>query len=69
MFGLFVMGLIGLIVVILLALFIVPFFVALIPITLVGLLLWIGVRWFVGLAWFLVMGVVSLLQTLWRILF
>jgi len=71
-FGLFVVGLIGvigLIIIGFLALFIVPLFVALIPITLMGLFLLTGIRWLVGLASFIVMGVVSILQTLWHILF
>jgi len=72
MLGLFFVGLIGvigIIIISLLALFIVPVFAALIPITLVGLFLWTGIRWLVGLASFIVMGFVSMLQTLWHILF
>jgi len=72
MLGLFVMGLIGvlgLILVVLLALFLARFFVVLIPITLVGVFLWTGIRWLVGLVWFIVMGVVSVLHTLWHLLF
>jgi hypothetical protein len=72
MLGLFVVGLIGVIVLIifgLLALFIVPFFTALIPVTLVGLFLWTGIRWLAGLVWFIVMGAASILHTLWHVLF
>jgi len=72
MLGLFVMGLIGvlgLILVVLLALFLARFFVVLIPITLVGVFLWTGIRWLVGLVWFIVMSVVSVLHTLWHLLF
>jgi hypothetical protein len=67
MLGLFVMGLIGvlgLVFVVLLALFLARVFVALIPITLVAVFLWTGIRWLVGLGWFIVMGVVSVLHTL-----
>ena len=72
MIGLFVAGLIGvigLIIIGFLAMLIVPVFVAAIPITLVGLFLWTGIRWLAGLFWFIVMGAVSILQTLWHALF
>lgn len=69
MFVVGLIGVLGLIMIGLLALFIVPFFVALIPITLVGAFLWTSIRWFIGLVWFIVMSVVSTLQTLWHILF
>ena len=71
MLGLFVMGLIGvlgLILIVLLALFLARFFVALIPITLVGIFLWTGIRWLIGLVWLIVMGVLSVLHTLWHLL-
>jgi hypothetical protein len=61
------MGLIsvlGLILVVLLAWFIALFFMALIPITLVGVFLWTGLRWLVGLVWFIVTDIASILQTL-----
>jgi hypothetical protein len=72
MLGLFVVGLIGvigLIIISLLALFIVPFFAALIPVTLVGLFLWTSIRWLAGLVWFIVMGAASILHSLWHSLF
>jgi len=72
MLGLFVagiIGVIGLIIIGFLAIFIVPFFVAFIPVTLAGLFLWTGIRWLVGLFRFIVMGAVSILQTLWHALF
>ena len=72
MVGLFVAGLIGvigLIIIGVLAMFIVPFFLAFIPVTLAGLFLWTGIRWLAGLFWFIVMGAVSILQTLWHALF
>lgn len=68
MLSLFIVGMIGvigLIIISLLALFIVPFFAALIPVALVGLFLWTGIRWLAGLVWFIVMGAVSILRTLW----
>jgi hypothetical protein len=71
MLGLFVMGLIGvlgLVFVVLLALFLARVFVGLIPIALVAVFLWTGIRWLVGLGWFIVMGVVSVLHTLWHLL-
>lgn len=71
MLGLFVMGLLGvfgLVLVVVLMLFVARVFVALLPITLVGLFLWTGIRWLVGFVWFLVMGVVSVLQSLWHFL-
>jgi len=72
MLGLFVAGLIGvigLIIIGFLAMFIVPFFLAFIPVTLVGVFLWTGIRWLSGLFWLVVMGAVSILQTLWHALF
>jgi hypothetical protein len=72
MLGLFIVGLIGvigLIIIGFLAMFIIPFFVALIPVAFVGLFLWTGIRWLAGLVWFIVMGAVSILQTLWHALF
>jgi hypothetical protein len=72
MSGLFVVGLIaviGLVFIGLLALFVIPFLLALIPITHVGLFLWKGIHWIVGLASFIFMGVASVLQTLWHTLF
>jgi hypothetical protein len=69
LFGLGVIGVIGLIIIGMLALFLVPFVVALIPIALVGIILWTGIRWIAGLVWFIIMGAVSILQTLWYALF
>ena len=72
MLGLFVVGLIsviGLVITGLVALFVIPFFVALIPITLVGVFLWTGIRWLIGFVSFIFMGATSILQTLWQTLF
>jgi hypothetical protein len=69
LFGLSVIGVLGLLIIGFLALFLIPFAVALIPITLVGIILWTGIRWIAGLAWFIIMGAVSILQTLWYAIF
>ncbi|MCW4041918.1 MAG: phosphoethanolamine transferase CptA, partial [Candidatus Bathyarchaeota archaeon] len=62
-------GVIGLIVVGMLALFLVPFLVSLIPVAIVGIVLWTGFRVLAGLAWFVIMGVFSVLQSIWFALF
>jgi hypothetical protein len=64
-----VIGVIGLIVVGMLALFLVPFLVSLIPVAIVGIVLWTGFRVLAGLAWFVIMGVFSVLQSIWFALF
>ena len=64
-----VIGVIGLIVVGMLALFLVPFLVSLIPVAIVGIVLWTGFRVLSGLAWFVIMGVFSVLQSIWFALF
>ena len=72
MLGLFVLGLIGvlgLVLVVVLALALARFLAALLPITLVGIFLWTGLRWVLGVIGFLVMGVVTVLQALWHLLF
>ena len=69
MFIVGVIGVIGLIVVGMLALFLVPFLVSLIPVAIVGIVLWTGFRVLAGLAWFVIMGVFSVLQSIWFALF
>jgi hypothetical protein len=72
MLGLFFVGLIaviGLIIIGLLALFIVPFFAVLVPITLLGLFLWTGIHWLASLVSFIVMGALSILHRLWHVIF
>lgn len=64
-----IIGVIGLIVLGMLALFLVPFLVSLIPIAIVGIVLWTGFRLLAGLAWFVIMGIFSVLQTIWFALF
>ena len=64
-----VIGVIGLIVIVMLALFLAPFLVSLVPVAIVGIVLWTGFRLLAGLAWFLIMGVFSVLQSLWFALF
>ena len=64
-----IIGVIGLIVLGMLALFLVPFLASLIPITIVGIVLWTGFRLLAGLAWFVIMGIFSVLQTIWYALF
>ncbi len=69
MFFVSLISVIGLIIIVLAALFLVPFLVTLIPITIIGMFLWSGIHLLAGLAWFIVMGAVSILQTLWQALF
>lgn len=69
MLSVFIVGVIGLIVVGMLALFLVPFLVSLIPVAIVGIVLWTGFRVLAGLAWFVIMGVFSVVQSIWFALF
>lgn len=64
-----IIGVIGLIVLGMLALFLVPFLVSLIPIAIAGVVFWTGFRLLAGLAWFVIMGIFSVLQTIWFALF
>ena len=64
-----IIGVIGLIVLGMLALFLVPLLVSLIPIAIVGIVLWTGFRLLAGLAWFVITGIFSVLQTIWFALF
>ena len=73
MLGLIVLGLIGVIALTIigfLVLFIVPFFV-LIPAVIVGVLLGgvSAILWVAGLAWFIIIGAMSLLKTILQALF
>lgn len=54
-----------------LVLFIVPLFFAWIPVVIVGVMIGVisGIRWLAGLTWFIVIGAVSLLKTIFHILF
>ena len=74
MLGLILLGVMGVIVLIvfgILALFIVPIIFAWIPIVTVGIIIGVvsGIRGIAGLAWFIAIGVVSLLKTIFHILF
>jgi hypothetical protein len=62
-------GVIGLIVIGLLVLFLVPFLASLIPIAIVGIVLWTGFRLLAGLAWFVITGIFFVLQTIWYAFF
>ena len=64
-----IIGVIGLIVLGMLALFLAPLLISLIPFTIGGLVLWTGFRLLAGLAWFVIMGIFSVLQTIWFALF
>ena len=74
MLGLIVLGLIGVIALTIigfLALFIVPFSFVLIPAVIVGALLGgvSAIRWVAGLAWFIIIGEMSLLKMIVQALF
>lgn len=69
MFLVGIIGVIGLIVVGMLALFLVPFLASLIPLAIGGIVLWTGFRLLAGLAWAVIMGILSVLQTIWFALF
>lgn len=69
MFVVGIIGVIGLIALGLLALFLAPFLASLIPIAIGGIVLWTGFRLLAGLAWFVIVGIFSVLQTIWYALF
>ncbi len=69
MFVVGLIGVIGLIALGMLALFLAPFLASLIPIVIGGIVLWTGFRLLAGLAWFVIVGIFSVLQTIWYALF